>query len=432
MASVAGAAPTAALISIGEELLEGRIADTNSGHFARTLLQLGFHVQSMATLGDGVGELQELLRRLDGRVDLIVSTGGLGPTADDRVRTEVAVVLGVPLVPVPEEGAVEYLAEVYRRYHPHPAPESFLAQAKLPQGALALRNRAGSAWAFAADLPQGTRLYGLPGPPAECQDAFHHGGGMEDLRQRFPDASELAYRVLHTAGAPESVIESLVEPHFRRSNPRLGITANADKVSLSLLAKGEPGDASAQQVLERSCAELLPLLKPLHWGQDQQTLASVVVDALRSAGQSVAVAESCTGGRLAAALTEVPGASQVFTHGWVTYADAAKSGQLGVPEALLREHGAVSAPVAAAMADGARTAAGADWGLGVTGIAGPGGGSAEKPVGTVYLALRGDGVAHDLPRRQFSRAGRDSIQRQSVRDALDMLRRALAGLPPLP
>jgi len=424
--------PTAVVISIGEELLEGRIADTNSGTFARELLLLGFHVNAMYTVGDGVGELEGLLATLADKVDVVITTGGLGPTADDRTRDDVAALLGVGIVPVPVEGAVARLAEIYSHYHSEAATESFLAQASMPAGAEPLANGVGSAWGFMVNLGTRTRLYCLPGPPVECLNTFREGGAIEDLQQRFVGGSSLAHGVLHTAGAPESVVEEHVRELFvDGGNPRLGITANADRVSISVLARSELPTEPADKLLETTLQELQQRLGTLWWGRDAQTMASIVVEALHKAGQSVAVVESCTGGRLAGAITAVPGASKVFSHGWVTYSDQAKQQLLGVPEQLFEDFGAVSVQVAEAMAAGAREVSGCDWSLAVTGVAGPGGGTEEKPVGMVCLAICGPGEAYSVLRQQFARAGRDAIQRQSVRDALDMLRRALSGLPPL-
>jgi nicotinamide-nucleotide amidase len=428
----ATAVPTAVVISIGEELLEGRIADTNSGTFARELLLQGLHVTKMYTVGDGIGELQALLTQLADHVDVILTTGGLGPTTDDRTRDDVAASLGVPVIPIPVDGAVEHLSVVYKKYHDHPATEAFLAQASMPAGAEPLHNSVGSAWGFMVNLGTRTRLYCLPGPPVECLSTYRDGGASADMKERFQAGASLAHGVLHTAGAPESVVEEhLRELFVDGGNPRLGITANADKVSISVLARSELAHEPAEHLLETTLQDLQQRLGTLWWGRDAQTMASIAVESLQKAGQTVAVAESCTGGRLAAAITGVAGASQVFSHGWVTYSDQAKQQQLGVPKELVVEYGAVSVEVATAMADGARRVSGSDWALAITGIAGPGGGTEEKPVGTVCLAISGPEGSYSLRRLQFARAGRDAIQRQSVRDALDMLRRGMNGLPPL-
>lgn len=424
-------APTAVVVSIGEELLEGRIQDTNATTFAAELLHRGFHVVAMHTVGDVPGQLQQLLISLRGTVDVVLSTGGLGPTEDDRVREEVAAVLGGGLVPVPVDGAEEYLREVYARFHPGDPPSFFLDQATIPEGADPLHNAVGTAWGFQVSLSARTRLYVLPGPPRECASAFFQGGVVQDLQSRFPALGEhLAHGVLHTTGAAESIIEEPIRRFLKPGeNPRVGITASVRGVSLSLLAHAEPGGRSAREVLEQRLVELQAVLHPYSWGRDGQSLASVVVDGLCAAGQSLSCAESCTGGLLAGAITDVAGSSRIFTHGWVTYANHAKVEQLGVDPAVLEEVGAVSAEVALAMAQGARDRSGSDWAIGITGIAGPGGGTEEKPVGTVFLALVGPGTSHVVQRRQFGKGGREFVRQRTVRDALDLMRRALSGIP---
>lgn len=427
--------PTAIVISIGEELLEGRIQDTNATTFAAELLLRGFHVVAMHTVGDGPGELKELLQRLQDTVDVILTTGGLGPTEDDRVRQEVAQLQDVGLVSVGVDGSVDFLHQVFARFHPGPAPDFFLAQELIPEGATPLSNKVGTAWGFHCTLGERTELYVMPGPPRECAATFFDGGATQDLALRFGHhANQLVHAVLHTTGAAESVIEKPIRDYLRPGeNPRIGITASAQGVTLSLLARAEPSGRTADEVLESRISELEQKLHPFCWGRNQDTLAGVVVRALSAANQTVALAESCTGGTLAGAITEVSGSSAVFTHGWVTYANAAKVEQLGVDAALMGDGpqavGAVSSEVALQMAQGARRIAQSDWGIGVTGIAGPGGGTEEKPVGTVYVGLVGpDGVEVVRHIRQYARGGRDFIRQKTVRDALDMLRRAMAGI----
>jgi len=419
----------AVVVSVGEELLDGRIVDTNAPWAARELLQLGYRVVAMHTVGDGRGELELLLRGLSGEVDLVVSTGGLGPTADDRTREEGAALLGAGLQEVPD--AMAPLAASWARHHDQPPPEFFLAQARVPVGSQPLENPAGTAWGFA--LRTGGLLWlALPGPPGECAATWVEGGGRALAAAEVGDGAGIALAVLHTCGLPESRIEALVRDRMEQTGAvRLGITARPEGVSLSVLATPD-GETSAGARLQSELDVLCERLGEWCWGRDTQTLAEVVLCALRERGQTLAVAESCTGGLLGGELTEVAGSSEVFLGGWVTYTDASKVRDLGVPEPLLAAHGAVSREVARAMAEGARARAGADWAVAVTGIAGPDGGSAEKPVGTVCFGWASPQGSGAVLRRQFARAGRASVRRQSVRDALDLLRRALAALPPLP
>lgn len=424
------AAPRALVLSAGEELLQGRIADANAQVLARELLLLGFSVRRFVTLGDAPGELLEFLREQDGSVEVIASSGGLGPTVDDRVRAEAAAAADLPLDPLP--AATAALEQLFRGRQGRAPTAAYLAQAAVPQGARPLANAAGTAWGFALDLPRGTRFVAFPGPPTELRATLDAGGGRAALAERAPRAGALRSLVVHTAGQPESAVEARIEDLLAESrNPIYGITANADAVTVTALAADEPG-RSAAQVCDAAAAVLRERLGDLWFGTGEDTLASVVVRRLAARAETVAVAESCTGGRIAAALTAVPGASAVFSSGWVTYANEAKARDIGVPAETLAQHGAVSEEVARAMARGARERAGAAWAIAATGVAGPDGGTPDKPVGLVWIGLAGPHGDYAVRRQQWGRAGRASVQRQSVRDALDALRRELDGLPRLP
>lgn len=423
--------PEAVVLSIGEELLQGRIADTNAREFALELLRLGFVVRRFLTIGDAPGDLQRTLGELDGQAAVVVSTGGLGPTADDRVRAEAAAYAGVHLEEVP--GAVPALTELFLRNLREEAPKPYLAQGFVPGGARAIANAAGTAWAFVLDLPRGTRYLALPGPPTESRAAFHGGGGAAALAERARGAAGVAFRAFHTAGAPESVVESRIRELLADSqNPRYGITASARGVTVSALAFAAEGGPPPERLLDEAGETLRARLGEWLWGSDADTLPAVVVRALDARGATLAVAESCTGGRVAAAITSVPGSSRVFLGGWICYANEVKTRELGVDADTIRSHGAVSEEVAMAMAAGARARSGADWAVAVTGIAGPDGGSEEKPVGLAWIGVAGRDGAWAVRRRQWARGGRSSVQQQCVRDALDALRRELAGQPRLP
>jgi competence/damage-inducible protein CinA-like protein len=422
----------ALVLSVGEELLDGRVRDLNASYLATELRQLGLSVQAMYTIGDQAGSLLQLLQRLDGQNCLIISSGGLGPTADDRVRAETAQAMGVNLVEI--AGARAELQSLHQKFQGCEAPPHFLAQGTVPEGGQALCNPAGTAWGFLATLPGGAHLMCLPGPPVECQKVWTEGG-MAAAEQLSGGRQDLAYALFHTTSLPESTIEDRIRDLLENSlNPRLGITAHGKQVTLSLLAHPEAG-CSAQALLDRSASEIEQRLGHWIWGRDQQTLEGIVVQELAARGQQLATAESCTGGLLASAMTGVPGASKVFKFGWVSYANCAKSLQLGVSAELMdgpQAPGAVSAEVAVALAEGARAQAKADWAIGITGIAGPGGGSADKPVGTVWIGLAGPSGSHAVLRQQWTRAGRGGVQNGAVRDALEALRRELLALPRLP
>jgi len=442
--------PEALVLSIGEELLDGRVLDTNASWIAQRLRLIGVRTVAMRTIGDTPGALHALLSEVDGSVPLVVSSGGLGPTADDRVRLESAAAAAACAAPgsdgvarecsarellVDIEHAVPELADLWRRQHQSEAPNFFLDQGRMPQQGIAIGNATGTAWGFAVDLPKGTRLVCLAGPPRECKSCWD-GGGRAAAQQQIGAPGELAYGLFHIASMPESAVEARVRDLLEAGgNPRMGITAQGKLVTLSVLAHPESG-RSAAEVFAQTEAELRQRMGEWLWGTDGQSQAEVVVAALRERGQRVATAESCTGGGLAAALTAVPGASSVLEYGWVCYANAAKSKELGVPAEWMDGRpgapGAVSAEVAQALAEGARRESGAEWGVGITGIAGPDGGSVGKPVGTVWIGIAGPTGSHVVLRQQWTRAGRAGVQLGSVRDALEVLRRRLLELPDLP
>ena len=426
-------ASTAVVLSIGEELLDGRVQDLNASFLATQLQRLGLRVIGVRTIGDQPGEMQEVLSELDGRVDVILSSGGLGPTADDRVRAEVADFLQQPLDEI--DGALDELQAIYQRVRPgQDAPSFFLDQGRIPRGSEKLANPAGTAGGFLARLPKSSCYLAHPGPPRECQTVWKQAAKSK-LIAALGSVSELAYGLFHTASIPESGVEEKVRDLLRQGgNPRMGITARGKQVTLSVLARGD-GDLSADEVLSRMASTLEERLHPWLWGRDEETLQGVIVDELLRRKESLAIAESCTGGRLAAAMTSVPGSSQVFHYGWVCYANQAKANELGVALELTEGvggPGAVSAEVALAMAAGARKQANADWGIGITGVAGPGGGTEAKPVGTVWIGLSGPNTELATLRHQWTRAGRLGVQQGSVRDALEILRRTLLQLPALP
>ncbi|MCH2112341.1 MAG: nicotinamide-nucleotide amidohydrolase family protein [Planctomycetes bacterium] len=419
------------LVSIGEELLQGRILDRNAPFLAQLLLDHGLAVTEKRVIGDGAGALESLLQELRGKASIIITTGGLGPTADDRVRAEVSNFLGLGMESVAE--AKPKLLAAWQRAHKGEPPAHFCAQGEVPIGATSLKNAAGTAWGFACELGEETLLLCLPGPPHECRATVMEGGGLELLRGKQEEPQGVAFGVFHTSGAPESVIEEQIRDLMEDAeSAQLGMTASEGGVSVSVLARRDPEGHSASEVLEGVSKTLYQRLGGVLWGRDDQTLERVVVGELLKAQATLAVAESCTGGRLASAITNVSGASEVFGFGWATYANEAKVKELSVPQALIDRCGAVSQEVALAMAKGARAQSGATWALSTTGVAGPSGGTEEKPVGLVYLGVSGPSGDWVVRRQQWARAGRSSVQKQTVRDGLEILRRALLGMDTLP
>jgi len=405
---------TAGIVATGEELVRGTTVDTNSAWIARRLRAAGVPAVRFTVVGDGLEAIRDAVAASAREVDLVIVTGGLGPTPDDRTRDALAAAAGTPLEP--DEEAARQLAEWFARMGRKPS-ESNARQALLPRGARPIRNARGSAPGI--DLELGSaRVIAVPGVPSEMRamvDEFvvplARGSGATALVQRW----------LQVAGLAESVLGERIGEWMRRLEPPLV----SDTVSHGVITvcASDRDDAEGRRRLDECVARMRTALGEHVFSDRDETLAAHVVGALRSRGETVALAESCTGGMIAAALTDVPGSSEALVEAAVTYANAAKERTLDVPAALLQEHGAVSEPVARAMAEGIRRRAGATWGVATTGIAGPSGGSPEKPVGLVHLAVAGPGGTIHA-RRQYP-GDRASVRLFAVTGALDLLRRQL-------
>lgn len=430
-----GSSPTAEILSQGDEVVTGQIADTNAAWLSERLTELGFVVLRHTTVGDRRDDLVAVLREIGARADACVCTGGLGPTDDDLTAEAVAHAFDRPLAL--DEVALGQIEERFRSFGRAMAPVN-RKQALLPAGADRLDNLWGTAPGFAF---RGGRceFACLPGVPREMKELWAHGV-LPRLRARFALAP--GRRVtLRTIGVGESDLQQAllgwerpgVTVGYRTTLPENHVKlwfdaavfppGGGDAALLGAVAEVHERIGRWTFTVEGAPPDAGPALQVDTGGGP---FAAVVGRALLAAGGTLAIAESCTGGRLSAACTAVPGASEWLLEGLVTYANAAKVRLLGVPEVLLAEHGAVSAPVARAMAEGVRTRSGATWGLAVTGIAGPGGGTPDKPVGTVHFALSGpDGAtAH----RQVRLPGdRDRVQSLAVATALELLRRALGS-----
>jgi nicotinamide-nucleotide amidase len=403
------------LLSTGDELLTGQVVDTNSPWLMDRLWDAGVMVARKTLVGDERAILEATLRETTGRADLVVMSGGLGPTEDDLTAECVARVLGVPL----EEHApsVAAISERFQRMGRVMTPNN-LKQARFPHGATIHPNRWGTAPGFSVRMGRAT-LTCLPGVPVEYQ-------GLAEAVVLPWVAGRLgavpAARVLKLIGLGESAADQAMRPIMddpANAGVRFGYRAHFPEVHLKWTV--EPPGAEPRAAAIESAARAL--FGEAVWGSGKEELAALVVARLTARGERVALAESCTGGLVASLLTNIPGASAVFDLGLVTYADAAKTAMLGVPASLLAAHGAVSEPVARAMAEGARRAAGATWGVGITGIAGPGGGSTEKPVGTIHLALAGPDGTRTVAR--LYRGDRERVRRAAAFEALELLRRAL-------
>jgi len=412
---------TAELLCIGSELLLGNITNGNARWIAEQLAALGVPHQRQMVVGDNRERLMAEVRQAAGRCRVLITTGGLGPTPDDLTTEAIAAAFGTPLVENPEIWA-EIQARLSARGRI--CSPSNRRQAFLPKGAAVLPNPTGTAPGMIWSPVPGFTVLTFPGVPSEMK-AMWQQTAAPWLRQSGLAAGVFASRMLRFWGVSESALAEEMADLLEQANPTVAPYAGAGEVKLRITARAEH-QADAEALLLPVEREILRRTGQSCFGVDEQSLAEVVLQQLRLRGQTVAVAESCTGGGLGAALAAVPGASDVFLGGVIAYANGVKQGLLGVPAELLQAHGAVSDPVAQAMAEGARRATGADWGLAITGVAGPGGGSDEKPVGLVHLAIAGpDGCSSEGVRFGTSR-GRTWIQTLSAGEALNRLRLQLA------
>jgi nicotinamide-nucleotide amidase len=420
------------IVSTGTEILQGHYPDRNAQWLSARLLELGLAVARHMAVPDNRAALHAALALAAREADLVVTTGGLGPTGDDLNRFVMSEIWGAPLE-LEEKSLGRIRARFKRRGRQ--MPPSNEVQAHLPRGAIVLDNDEGTAPGFylrpAVNTVRAT-LLALPGPPREMRPMFEHGGAPLVLEDFAAGRRVRRTLTFHTIGLAESWIDQRVRDCFDAdARVNFALLAALGKVDIRLTLMG--GDADDNAALEAQWRETIHgrIGAENIYGENETTLESAVGALLRERRQSLATAESCTGGMLAGRVTDAPGASDYFREGFVTYANDAKMARLGVSESLLREHGAVSAPVAAAMARGALAASGATWALSVTGIAGPGGGTAEKPVGLVYFGLAGPLGGEDNVRtlRHVFLGGRDDVRAQAAQAALNILRLALLGAP---
>ena len=409
------------ILSTGDEVLTGMIADTNAAFLADQMGSLGFEVMRHTTVGDDRGMLDAAFRQLGESADVVLCTGGLGPTVDDLTTEIAAQVLGCELTL--DEPALAYMEGLWKA-RGRTMPENNRKQAMIPAPAEVLANPVGTAPGFTARIGR-AQFFFMPGVPREMKKMFAEQvvPRLERLRTE-PTVFEV--RVYRTFGLTESGADlALAGLEERFPEVKLGFRAHFPEIQIKLTVKG-PDIAAARSRLEAAADEVKQRLGA-HVFSDGAPIEEIVGAGLRREKATLATAESCTGGLVAQMLTAIPGSSDYVDRGFVTYSNQAKMDLLGVTEEILRDHGAVSEPCARAMAEGARTRAGTTYAVAVTGIAGPGGGTPEKPVGLVYVAL----AAPDrtVVRRLRWTGQREQIRAISAMVALDMLRRRLAGLP---
>jgi nicotinamide-nucleotide amidase len=417
----------AAIIAVGSEMLTPTRLDTNSLYITEVLNSIGVDIVTKAVVGDDQNELEAQFAHALGRTDLVVLTGGLGPTEDDMTREAVAAYLGRPL----SENA-DIVEKIRRRFELRgwKMPEVNRRQAMVPQGAVVLDNPNGTAPGLWLDVEEKGVLL-LPGPPREMRPMFDRVVG-ERLAPRSGGLRVLR-RVLKIAGRGESMVEEKTQPVY--STWRTGsqpiettILAMPGQVELHLSTRGADLDAM-NRALDAAVAQIDDVLGLDIFTHENRALEDVIGELLRERGWKIALAESCTGGLATSRLTDVPGASDYVERGVVAYSNDAKIELLGVDPELIRTHGAVSELVAQAMAEGIRARARVDVGVGITGIAGPGGGSEHKPVGTVCISVVGPGAGQGGPPMVMTRTfrfpgNRELVKAFSALTALDMVRRA--------
>lgn len=403
-----------AIVAVGSELLGGDRRDTNGDWIVERVERAGGRVDLRAIVADEAAILQSVVEAAARTHDLLVLTGGLGPTEDDRTREALSAALGRPLVHDP---AIEATIERAYRSRGYRFRATHARQAMRPLGSRVIENPVGSAPGIGARLGA-CEILALPGVPAELRAMFDLA--IEPLLGVA--RGRVARRTLKVAGRTESSVDETLADLYRRPGVEVTILASSGIVELKLRAEGQD-DGKAAAILAGLDAEMAARLGDDLFGRDDETLPSALGRLLLDARRTVAVAESCTGGAIGAALTSVPGSSAWFRGGVVVYTDDVKTALAGVSAAAIVREGAVSATVASGLAEGARGRLGADYGIGVTGIAGPGGGTPEKPVGLVFVGIAaGSGTRV----RELRLPGdRDLVRARTVHAALDLLRRVV-------
>jgi nicotinamide-nucleotide amidase len=403
----------ASVVSVGNEILSGQTVDTNLAYLSAELLSVGVPVVSSYAVRD---EIEAIVRGLDlasADADVVLVGGGLGPTDDDLTRQAMAKFLSVEL-----ELRDELLERIEKFFasRNHQMAEKNKIQAYVPAGAKALPS-IGTAPGIMAES-EGKLFFALPGVPMEMEQMFAESV-LPELK-RLAGGQAIVVKKLKCFGAGESTIDEMLDMMMQRGrNPLINCTVSSGIITLHIIATA--GDKEkAGQMAEKDEKLLRSTLGELIYGQDDQSLSEVVGEQLARQGKTIAVAESCTGGLLAKLLTDVPGSSKYFTCGWITYSDRVKTSELGVPADLIQEYGAVSEQVARAMATGARSKAGTDYAIGITGIAGPAGGTEQKPVGLVYICV--DSKNGCYTKRCLLPGNRQSVRLRAAQTVLNLLR----------
>ena len=406
---------SAEILTIGTEILLGDLLDTNAAWISGRLAALGVSIYRHTTVGDNKKRITAALKEAVSRADLVITTGGLGPTSDDLTNACLGEAAGREMVEYPE--ARRHVDEMFKRFGRTPTQSNY-KQALFPEGSELIPNPAGTAMGAMLEL-DGALVATFPGVPGEMKGMFEET--LEPLIKERSEGSILS-RTLWFTGIGESALAEKVQDLLDASDPTVAPLAGQGKVRLRITTRAAATE-EAEEKIAPVADEILSRLGDYYFGEDDETLESAIGKLLTGRGETLALAESCTGGLLAKRLTDRAGSSAFFTEGLVTYSNEAKERLLGVPHELLVQHGAVSEPVAKAMAEGVRKTAGTDYGLSVTGVAGPDGGTEEKPVGLVFVGISdAEGTVAERLDLSAWRRSREAIRERSANRAFDLLR----------
>jgi nicotinamide-nucleotide amidase len=408
------------LVTIGDELLLGFTIDTNAAHLARALASIGLHIAQRTTVGDEAGDIARVVREALDRTGAVITTGGLGPTSDDLTKASIATIFGREMVV--DEAHLAWMKERWEKRFNRPMPPSNINQAMIPRGAEKLENRHGSAPGIWLEDERGRWVAMLPGVPREMRGMLGDTL-LPKLGARFTGGTVVRSRTLRTVGIAESLLADRIDS--MEGGPlgvALAYLPSIAGVDLRVTVRDVPA-ARADELLDAAAARLRERVGEWIYGEGDADLATVVLELLRSRSFTVAVAESCSGGLLGGRLTAIPGSSDVVLGGVIAYANSVKEQLLGVDASAIGQYGAVSEQVVSQMAAGARRATGASVGLAITGIAGPGGATEGKPVGTVWIAVDIDG---QVQTRLLTLWGdRDEVRQRSAQWTMELLRQQL-------
>ena len=416
------------LITIGDELLLGFTVDTNAAHISRTLAASGVEIVRRTTVGDEADRIAVAVREALERTGAVITTGGLGPTSDDLTKPAIAKIFGREMKL--DEAMAAKIEERWRARFPNSRfPATNRTQAEIPEGARILTNRHGTAPGIWLEDDRGRWVAMMPGVPREMRGMLAEELLPAIKARSKGEESVVLSGTLRTTGIAESAIADLLGPNFlgepgsELGSLPLAYLPGVAGVDLRVTVKGLPRP-EAERVIREAMVKLKSRVSAYAYGEDDADLAAVVLERCRASGFKLAVAESCTGGLLGERLTNIPGSSDVFLGGVIAYDNDVKLSLLGVRAEEIERYGAVSEAVALQMASGVREKLGADVGVSVTGIAGPGGGTTEKPIGLVWIAVH----ASDVKARRFHVGGdRAEVRQRAAQAALEMVRRALSN-----